>query len=208
LPALLFCLLFLSFVLPLVPLASDRLSLFLGSARQAKPRTKVKLRNLQLHLPETQLKGVNLTGGESRQGGRDMKKFKMSGKIAGILFLVALWIAIAPRVQAQDDQPLRITFSQAVQIPGRVLPAGTYIFQRRMEGFAADENLIQISNSDGTRIITFVQTLPATRKNISEATEFTFARSPEGQPPRWWPGRSPARSADISSCTPNEPSSR
>ena len=85
-----------------------------------------------------------------------MSEFKLTGTITEILFLVAMWIATAPRVQAQDDQPLRITFSQAVQIPGRVLPAGTYIFQRRMEGFAADENLIQISNSDGTRIITFV----------------------------------------------------
>jgi hypothetical protein len=116
-------------------------------------------------------------------GGRNMSKFKLTGTITEILFLVAMWIATTPQVQAQDDLPLRITFSQAVQIPGRILPAGTYIFQRRMEGFAADENLIQISNSDGTRIITFVQTLPATRKNVSEPTEFTFARSPEGQPP-------------------------
>jgi hypothetical protein len=113
-----------------------------------------------------------------------MSKLKVTGTIAQILFFVAMWIATAPQVQAQgEDQPMRITFSQAVQIPGRVLPAGTYIFQRRMQGFAADDNLIQISNSDGTRIITFIQTLPVTRKTISEEPEFTFARSPEGRPP-------------------------
>ena len=112
-----------------------------------------------------------------------MSKLKVVGTIAEILFLAAMWIAISPRVQAQgEDQPMKVTFSRAVQIPGRVLPAGTYIFQRRMQGFAADDNLIQISNSDGTRIITFIQTLPVTRKNISEEPEFTFARSPEGRP--------------------------
>jgi hypothetical protein len=144
----------------------------------------VKFRNPQLRLPEILLKGGEFNRRLMPPGGKDMSKLKILGTTTEILFLVAMWIAISPRVQAQDDdQPLRITFSQAVQVPGHVLPAGTYIFQRRMEGFAADENLIQISNSDGTRIITFVQTVPVTRKNISEATEFTFARSPEGRPP-------------------------
>lgn len=113
-----------------------------------------------------------------------MSKLKAAGIITNVLFFGLIWMAVAPQVQAQDEsQPMTITFGQSVQIPGRILPPGTYIFQRRMIGVAADSNLIEISNANSTRVIAFIQTLPATRKNISGDVELTFATNPEGQPP-------------------------
>ena len=78
---------------------------------------------------------------------------------------------------------MRITFGQSVQIPGRVLPPGTYIFQRRIAGVGADENWVQITKADSDRVVAFVQTVPATRRNISGDIELTFATNLEGQPP-------------------------
>ncbi len=92
--------------------------------------------------------------------------------------------ATAPRARAQDaDQPVEITFREAVRIPGQVLPAGTYVFKRQMEGAAADGNLIRISNEDGTRVIAFIQTLPVERKDATGNTVLTFVESSKGRPP-------------------------
>lgn len=113
-----------------------------------------------------------------------MNKIKVLGMIANILFFGVILIAVAPRVQAQDEsRSMEITFSQSVQIPGRILPPGTYIFQRRMVGVGANENMIQILNAADSRVIAFIQTIPATRKNISGDIELTFATNLEGQPP-------------------------
>ncbi len=113
-----------------------------------------------------------------------MSTLKVAGIIANILFFGVILIAVAPRVQAQDEsRPMKITFSQSVQIPGRVLPPGTYIIQRRTVGVGADENMIQILNAADSRVIAFIQTIPATRKNISGDIELTLATNLEGQPP-------------------------
>jgi hypothetical protein len=113
-----------------------------------------------------------------------MNAFRFAGTIAGVLILGAMMAATAPRARAQDaDQPVKITFREAVRIPGQVLPAGTYIFKRQMEGAAADGNLIRISNADDTRLIAFIQTLPVTRENVTGSTVLTFVESSKGRPP-------------------------
>ena len=74
--------------------------------------------------------------------------------IASVLFL-----EVAARAD-EADQSTKITFSQAIEIPGQILPAGTYLFK------LADPNdldVVRIFNSQGTRLYATLQTITAER---------------------------------------------
>jgi hypothetical protein len=91
----------------------------------------------------------------------------------GLLFLVAFLIA-APAVRADEsDQATRVTFSQPVQIPGRVLPAGTYVFV--LPSDANEHYLVHIFNADRTALYATVFTISAERQQVTSNTTFTFA---------------------------------
>jgi hypothetical protein len=63
------------------------------------------------------------------------------------LSLVLASLVMLPVAHADEwDQASKLTFSQSVQIPGRVLPAGTYWFI--LADSIADRNIVQIFNSD------------------------------------------------------------
>ena len=56
-----------------------------------------------------------------------MRNLKM---IAVIVSLFAFGAILAPRMNADTrDQLTKVTFSQPIEIPGQVLPAGTYWFE-------------------------------------------------------------------------------
>ena len=91
----------------------------------------------------------------------------------GLLFLLAFLIAQPPARADESDQATRVTFSQPVQIPGRVLPAGTYVF-------VLPENLTQhyvvnIFNADRTELYATLFTISAVRQQATGNTAFTFA---------------------------------
>jgi hypothetical protein len=93
--------------------------------------------------------------------------------IASVLFL-----EVAARAD-EMDQSIKITFSQAIEIPGQVLPAGTYLFK------LADENdldLVRIFNSEGTRLYATLQTVAAERRKPSGHTVVILAEQPDGRP--------------------------
>ena len=72
-----------------------------------------------------------------------------------LLAATALGAAVLPSVRADESSKKTVvTFSQAMEVPGKVLPAGTYIFQPMDSPI--DRHIVQISNADGTQIITTV----------------------------------------------------
>jgi hypothetical protein len=93
--------------------------------------------------------------------------------IASVLFL-----EVAARA-AEMNQCTKITFSQPIQIPGQILPAGTYQFK------LADPNdldLIRIFNSEGTRLLATLQTITTERAKPTADTVVVLAEQPEGRP--------------------------
>ena len=93
--------------------------------------------------------------------------------IASVLFL-----EVAARAD-EADQSIKITFSQAIGIPGQILPAGTYLFK------LADPNdldLVRIFNSEGTRLYATLQTITAERGKPTGDTVVVLAEQPEGRP--------------------------
>jgi hypothetical protein len=72
------------------------------------------------------------------------------------------------------DQASQLTFSQSVQIPGRVLPAGTYWFV--LADTVANRNIIQVFNSDRSTLYATVFAVTAERPHPSDNTTITFAK--------------------------------
>jgi len=72
------------------------------------------------------------------------------------------------------DQASKLTFSQSVQIPGRVLPAGTYWFV--LADTVGNRNIIQVFNSDRSTLYATVFAVTAERPHPSDNTTITFAK--------------------------------
>lgn len=96
----------------------------------------------------------------------------------GLMIAFVLFFEFAAHAD-EINQQTKLTFSVPVQIPGQVLPAGTYIFQRADSG---DLNLIQIFKADHSALVATVQTISAERLGPTADTVITLAEPEAGQP--------------------------
>jgi hypothetical protein len=99
--------------------------------------------------------------------------------IAGFIIAFALIFELTAHA-SEDNQLTKISFSEAVQVPGRVLPAGTYQFV--LAGNDSNRSIVQIFNADGTQLYATVQTIPADRGRETDGISITLAQRPNGQP--------------------------
>jgi|SRR5271156_4020462 len=103
-------------------------------------------------------------------------------KLHKMLSITASMLAIAimlPVVHADDwNQATRFTFTQPVQIPGRVLPAGTYRFQLADND---SRHLVQIFREDRTLVAT-LYSIPRLRDGRSADAAITLADRGAAQP--------------------------
>jgi Protein of unknown function (DUF2911) len=109
-----------------------------------------------------------------------VKELAMVRKFATLAFLLALLMVLPAARADQADQATKVTFNQAVQIPGRVLPAGTYWFVLPED--INEHYQVRIFNADRTIVYATVFTNNAERSHITEHTAFTFAERGASQP--------------------------
>ena len=89
--------------------------------------------------------------------------------VCTVLFCATL----APGARAdQWDKKTIVTFGDAVEIPGQVLPAGTYVF--KLADTLADRHIVQIWNADETQIFATIRTIPNTHFGPPDKTIFEF----------------------------------
>jgi hypothetical protein len=88
---------------------------------------------------------------------------------------------VVPRTGAADEwnKQTVLTFSQDVEIPGTVLPAGTYVF--RLADSPASRHVVQVFDQTG-RILATVLAIPAARLTAADDTRITFEEQPAGAP--------------------------
>jgi hypothetical protein len=78
-----------------------------------------------------------------------MKPFRT---LLSLFAVTVLSAAVLPSVQADTwNKKTVVTFSQPVEIPGKILPAGTYTFQ--LLDSPSDRHIVQVFNADGSQII-------------------------------------------------------
>lgn len=106
---------------------------------------------------------------------------KILGTLALFLLALALFAGHLPLAHAdQWDKTTKITFQEAVQVPGKVLPAGTYVFKLLESG--SNRHIVQIFNEDHTSLITTVLAIPNQRLEPAGKTILTYDERPADQP--------------------------
>jgi hypothetical protein len=98
--------------------------------------------------------------------------------IIGLVIAFGFFYGIA---QADDfDQATTITFSAPVQIPGKVLSAGTYLF--KLADTESGLNVVQIFNSKGTVLDGTFETISTDRPKPTSDTALTLVEQESGKP--------------------------
>ena len=91
-------------------------------------------------------------------------------------------IAFAPAARADEwNKRTVMTINSPIQVPNRVLPAGTYVV--KLLDSPSNRDIVQIFNSDETHLITTILAMPNYRLEPTGKTVFTFWETPPGQPP-------------------------
>ena len=108
----------------------------------------------------------------------------MSRSSTFIGVLAASFIAAmtpTPAAAIPYDNLTYLTFSGPVQIPGVTLDAGTYRF--RLGNADSGRNVIQVLSHDGSAVYSMFQTIPDSRRTITDETVVSFMETPAGVAP-------------------------
>jgi hypothetical protein len=116
---------------------------------------------------------------------------KFMRTIFAVLALTLLGATLATGARADEwNKKTVMTFSQPVEIPGQILPAGTYTFV--LLDSAADRHIVQIFSADGSQLITTVLAINNSRLKPTGDTVVKFAEragdNPEALKAWFYPG--------------------
>jgi hypothetical protein len=111
-----------------------------------------------------------------------------------VLSLLAMVFCLAVTIgAAQADQMNKktiVTFSEATQVPGMTLPAGTYVF--KLMDSSSDKHVVQIWNESGTKLVTTVLSISTSEPQPAGKVMLTYAERPANEPQAvkewWYPG--------------------
>jgi hypothetical protein len=106
-------------------------------------------------------------------------RFSTGSMIAGFIIALVLILELAAHAD-EENQSTKISFSEAVQVPGRILPAGTYQFV--LANADVNRDIVWIFNADRTELVATVQTVPTDRAKETDGTSITLAQRSGGQP--------------------------
>jgi hypothetical protein len=98
-----------------------------------------------------------------------------------LLWIIMLAALILPSARASEsDQKTILTFSQAVEIPGRVLPAGTYVF--KVLDSVADRNIVQIFDKQETHLYATILAISESRLEPTDNSTIQLKERTPGGP--------------------------
>ena len=97
----------------------------------------------------------------------------------GLIIAFAVFFELAAHAD-ESDRASTITFNEPIQIPGQVLPAGSYLF--KLIDSDTDRNIVQVFNTDRTVLYATLPTIATDRQEPAEDTMLTLARPEAGGP--------------------------
>src|ERR1700691_673416 len=102
---------------------------------------------------------------------------KLTTKI--ILCMAPLAIALSPAAMADEfNQKTVFTFGQPVEIPGQILPAGTYVF--KLADSTGNRHVVQVFTQAENHVYGTFLAIPDYRLRPSEKPIITFHERPAG----------------------------
>jgi len=81
----------------------------------------------------------------------------------------------------QWNKMTKVTFSRAVEVPGAVLPAGSYIF--KLDESNSNRHIVRVTNLRGSKTYATILAIPDYRINASSKTVMYFGEKGLGQNP-------------------------
>lgn len=99
-----------------------------------------------------------------------------------LLNLLVVFVAsiLVPIVRAdQWDKETVVTFSNPVEVPGRVLPAGTYVFKIAN---SQDRHVLQIFTHNQRKVLATIEAVPDYRVHTTDKPVISFEERPSGKP--------------------------
>jgi hypothetical protein len=105
----------------------------------------------------------------------------MLKKVVWIGLMVSVLGFMSAAVHADEwNKQTVLTFSQPVELPGHVLPAGTYMF--KLADTQGDRHIVQVFNADGSQLIATLVTIPDYRLTTTDQTVIKFREVSVGAP--------------------------
>ena len=109
-----------------------------------------------------------------------MRSMKSIGFVI-VTTLCLMAALVVPRVRADDwNKKTKVTFNEAVQVPGVTLPGGTYVF--KLADSDSQRTIVEIFNEDETKLITTILAIPDYQVQTPGKTIISFDERPTGQP--------------------------
>ena len=96
----------------------------------------------------------------------------------GMIIAFTLLFELAAHAD-EANQATQITFSQPIQVPGQILPAGTYLFQLLDD---AELNTVQIFSPDRTHLYATLRTIQADSGQVHGGTTVELVEQGGGKP--------------------------
>lgn len=106
-------------------------------------------------------------------------KSKLSIVTCSLALLAALTMPSLVRADAWDHAT-KLTFSEPVELPGTVLPAGTYWFT--LFDSTSNRHIVQVWNGDRTQIVKTILAIPDYRLQPTGQTVINFDERPANSP--------------------------
>jgi hypothetical protein len=101
--------------------------------------------------------------------------------VIATLCVVALGIGLTPKAAADErDKKTIVTFSAPVEVPGKALPAGTYVF--KLLDSTSNRNIVQIFDKDEKQLLATILAIPDYRLKPTDKPVIKFEERPSGAP--------------------------
>ena len=107
-----------------------------------------------------------------------MKLVKTIFVLLGLALLIG--VLVSPASADQWNKKTVMTFNQPIQIPGKALPAGTYVF--KLLDSASYRHIVQVWNADETTLIATILAIPNYRLEPTADSTTTFYERPANVP--------------------------
>jgi len=111
-------------------------------------------------------------------------------RIFSLILGLATFAAVCGVRADQWDKTTKVTFGEAVQVPGTVLPPGSYVF--KLADTNASRHVVEIFTKDRQHLVTRFIAIPGARLNAADTAIVTLEEEPAGTPEavkRWfYPG--------------------
>jgi hypothetical protein len=96
-----------------------------------------------------------------------------------MLSIAVLGIGLAVRADEHDKKTV-VTFNAPVEIPGKALPAGTYVF--KLLDSSSNRNIVQVWDKDEQHLLGTILAIPDYRMQPSDKPIIQFEERPAGSP--------------------------